>query len=101
MGKNIKVTSGQPMGPSSSGPGTITIGGRSTPSRSGWGPDFSVSYARDGIPKGHGGNGAGNVNVMMSEMIEEALLSGQGWPSIDVYRDLGIDAWNLLPLQIE
>ena len=98
--KNISVTHGIPMGPSGFGGGSSTGGGRQS-SHSGGTGSFSWNIGLNGNPVGGGGAGGGNPSVMLGEIVEESRLSGQGWPSLEVYTDLGVDAWNLLPLQIE
>lgn len=36
----------------------------------------------------------------MNAVVEEAVLSGDGWPSLEAYYDLGVTPWGMLPYQI-
>ncbi|CAM3728915.1 Colicin-N [compost metagenome] len=99
--KNIVVDRGIPPGNTGNGSGGAGSGGILGGF---WGAGDissvvgSVSVSIDGVSKTAGP--AFNGAVVFNSTIVESVLSGDGWPSIDAYYDVGVGVWGILPYQI-
>ncbi|MDD0972450.1 colicin-like pore-forming protein [Pseudomonas fontis] len=98
--KNIIVDRGIPPSGSSTGAG----GGAGGIFGGFWGSTDmstmvgSVVVSVDGVSKPDGP--ALNAAAMITSVAVESVLSGDGWPSMDAYHDLGVGVWGVLPYQI-
>ncbi|MDD1014706.1 colicin-like pore-forming protein [Pseudomonas rubra] len=58
----------------------------------------SVTVSIDGVSRPSGPSF--NAAAVFNSTIVESVLSGDGWPSIEAYYDLGMSVWGILPYQI-